>query len=569
MRRLAQTLAFPAALAALFALTTLFRFTALSNGFTNDQFFHLANAQQMLFGEWPTRDFLDTGMPLMYVVSALAQGWLGNTLFAEAVLVAAAFGLAAVLTAAAVRELTGSRALGLLAATLEVAIVPRAYGYPKILVYAAGFLLLQRYVTRPTRARLMALAAGVVIAFLFRHDHGIYLGLCGVLAAWLAPDAGGRRGGPPRAAAFAGICALLAMPYLVYVQIYDGIVPYLQKGLEFRHREFMRAEYVWPTVTGAQPLHAVLFYAYWAFPVLAAAMLLRRRRDQNRGGASAAPGEGPQVGPPGRADEPALAGRVAQRRGVPVERVVPLIVAALLLNATFARPPMNARLPDAIVPFVMLGAWLTISAWRARRRWIWRPVIAVLGGLVAVSVFAVDDTIDHLERSAVLAPFSEWPEYVANTRELLEAPHAEIVLPSRAAVELVPFYDYVARCTTSDHRVLVVGLIPEVVFFTHRPFAGGQAILPAGYFEAEKYQRAVVDKLSNENVPFVVIPGRRYIDDFNVSHPLVAGHVRQRYVPLATFGEDWTKVELLIDRTVSATSRDAVTGWPCLTQAPA
>jgi hypothetical protein len=537
MRPRARTLAFAAALAALFALTALFRFTALSDGFTNDQFFHLANAQQMLFGEWPTRDFLDPGMPLMYVTSALAQRWLGNTLFAEAVLVAVAFGLAAVLTAAAVRELTGSRALGLLAATLEVAIVPRAYGYPKILVYAAGFLLLQRYVTRPTNMRLLALAVVVVAAFLYRHDHGIYLGAGGVLAAWLAVNADGRRGGPRRAVTFAGITALLAAPYLVYVQIYDGIWPYLQKGLEFRQREFMRAEYVWPTVSGDQPLHAVLFYAYWAFPILAVAMLLRLRRDEHGGTAAA--------------------------------RVLPLIVVALLLNITFARPPMNARLPDAVVPFVMLGAWLTLCAWRAERRWVWRPAIVLVGGLVAVSVVAVDRTIDHLERSALLAPFSEWPEYVRKTREVLEAPHAEIVLPSRAATELVPFYDYVARCTTSDHRLLVVGLIPEVVFFTHRPFAGGQAILPAGYFEAEKYQRAVVNKLSNENVLFVVIPGERYIDDFDSSHPLVAGHVRKRYVPLATFGdEDGTKVEVLIDRTASAASRDAVTGWPCLKQAP-
>ena len=89
-------------------------------------------------------------------------GAAGRTLFAEAVLVALAFALAAVLTAAAVRELTGSRVLALLAAVLEVAIVPRTYGYPKLLVYAAGFFLLQRYVTRPTTGRLFAVAAAIV-----------------------------------------------------------------------------------------------------------------------------------------------------------------------------------------------------------------------------------------------------------------------------------------------------------------------------------------------------------------------------------------------------------------------
>jgi len=46
-----------------FASTACLRFLALV-GFTNDQYTTLAAAQQMLFGEWPTRDFLDFGAPL-------------------------------------------------------------------------------------------------------------------------------------------------------------------------------------------------------------------------------------------------------------------------------------------------------------------------------------------------------------------------------------------------------------------------------------------------------------------------------------------------------------------------
>src|SRR5688572_12210902 len=141
-RRRLPALAFGAALGTLFAGTALFRFLALVRGFSNDHFLHLAAAQQILLGEWPTRDFIDPGLPLTYVVSAGAQWLLGRTLLAEGLLVACAFGLAAVLTAAAARELTGSRVLALGAAILEVAIVPRTYGYPKILAYAAGFYLL-------------------------------------------------------------------------------------------------------------------------------------------------------------------------------------------------------------------------------------------------------------------------------------------------------------------------------------------------------------------------------------------------------------------------------------------
>ena len=530
---------FGAALALLFGLTALFRFTALSDGFSNDHYLHLGNAQQMLFGEWPTRDFLDHGMPLMYVASATAQRWLGQTLFAEAVLVAVGFALAAALTAAAVRELTGSRALGLLAAVLEVAIVPRTYGYPKILTYAAGFLLMQRYVSRPTYGRLAALAVAVVTAFLFRHDHGIYLGLGGALAAWLAVEADGRRGGYRRALAFVGMVGLLVAPYLLYVQVYDGTWPYLQKGLEFRRRELDSSDLVLPTL-GEDSVHAVLFYAYWAVPVLAAAVLLRIHRRE--GG------------------------------GVAVARVLPMVAIALLAGSTLARTPLAARLPDAIVPFVTIGAWLVAGAWRARPHGVWRPAAALATLLAAAIVLSVGRTVEHLDRSGLLAPITEWPEQVLYRGDELRERYADI------GREVLPFYEYVARCTTPEHRVLAVGFLPEVAFFTRRPFAGGQVMLLPGYYDSEPYQRAVLNKLSRESVPFVVIagnlaaqasdPGAPNIEAFDSSFPLVAGHVRRRYVPLAAFSEDGrTTVEVLIERRLSGLGRDATTGWPCPTPA--
>ena len=49
--------------------TALVRYLGLE-GFSNDHFQYLAAAQQMQLGEWPTRDFADPGMPLMYAASA-------------------------------------------------------------------------------------------------------------------------------------------------------------------------------------------------------------------------------------------------------------------------------------------------------------------------------------------------------------------------------------------------------------------------------------------------------------------------------------------------------------------
>ena len=103
-------------------------------------------------------------------------------------LVSLAFGLGAVLTLATVSELTGSLSLAVLASVLEVAIVPRTYGYPKILIYAAAFLTFVRYIHRPDTRRLVWMGVVLAIAFLFRHDHGLFLGIGAALTVLLTPD---------------------------------------------------------------------------------------------------------------------------------------------------------------------------------------------------------------------------------------------------------------------------------------------------------------------------------------------------------------------------------------------
>ena len=70
-------------LVAIAVLVGSLRFLTIS--FTNDHFVHLTAAQQVLFGDWPTRDFIDIGRPLQILASAAGQQWLGRTLFAEAI----------------------------------------------------------------------------------------------------------------------------------------------------------------------------------------------------------------------------------------------------------------------------------------------------------------------------------------------------------------------------------------------------------------------------------------------------------------------------------------------------
>ena len=58
----------PASLAVALALVVgAFRFLSIS-GFNNDHYVHFAAGQQISMGEWPSRDFVELGLPLMEVL---------------------------------------------------------------------------------------------------------------------------------------------------------------------------------------------------------------------------------------------------------------------------------------------------------------------------------------------------------------------------------------------------------------------------------------------------------------------------------------------------------------------
>jgi hypothetical protein len=222
--------------AAVFVCVFAFRFLT-TKGFHNDQFMHLAYANQVLGGEVPVRDFVDAGMPLTYLISAAAQIALGRTPLAEALLSVMFLALGAALTFGLAARVSGSFAVGVVMAVIQVIIAPRLYSYPKIVLPLWAAWLFWRYADRPARSTAGWLVAATVIAFLMRHDHGLLIGL-GSLALIAAAHAHeGVQASARRAAQFAAAVVVTLLPFLLFVQANGGLVTYLRDGLAFRDAE--------------------------------------------------------------------------------------------------------------------------------------------------------------------------------------------------------------------------------------------------------------------------------------------------------------------------------------------
>jgi len=240
-----RTIAVSIIASGLVAATMLYRVLAMGGplgGFENDQFVTLSQAQQIVMGDWPVRDFVALGKPLTLLLSAFGQVFLGRTLLAEAVLTSAFLGVCAAVLFVMGCRASGSIVIPLLVALMQIAMAPRFYNYPKLLAYAMAIPALWWYIDRPDRRRLAVLALVGVLAFLLRYDHGVYVGIAAILAVALAWRLDVRRMATDIALLGAMAFALVA-PYLVFIQLNGGLVEHFQSFVRYATQTASRTAY--------------------------------------------------------------------------------------------------------------------------------------------------------------------------------------------------------------------------------------------------------------------------------------------------------------------------------------
>ena len=205
-----------------FAGTFLLRWVTVE--FPNDHFQHLSRARQILLGDVPIRDFFDAGFFLKNYLSSAAQLVFGYNLFGEAVLTISLVAFGTMLVFHLSAQLSGSHRLAAGAALLTVLAYPRLYSYPKVFLYVAAIGLVWLYARRGNRLHVSLMAGLTAFAFLLRHDHGVYIAVMMVcflgLREWGAAQMWRRLG------LYAVVAGGLLLPFLVFVQMTTGLVPY-------------------------------------------------------------------------------------------------------------------------------------------------------------------------------------------------------------------------------------------------------------------------------------------------------------------------------------------------------
>lgn len=226
------------------ALAAGFLQAAIATHPTNDDFQHLVLAQQLRAGDWPIRDFYDTGLGLMYVLSAAFQSIVGEALLAEAIIVAVAMAVSTYLVFRLVLTVTQSVAAATIAALVLVVAGPRGYSYPKFITYAVAATLCWAYIQAPSRRRALALGAWTAVAFYWRPDHGVYVAV-GSALAFIATH-GLRPPAVMRSLESGALALALIVPFLIYSFAVGG-TGYVRSGVVLATAQHTELDsHTWP-----------------------------------------------------------------------------------------------------------------------------------------------------------------------------------------------------------------------------------------------------------------------------------------------------------------------------------
>ena len=428
----------------------------LQGAIENDHFLQLARAHQVVHGNWPIRDFVDPGQMLTYMTSAAAARGFGPSLLTESVWLILLLSAAAAVTFLLAHRASGSALVAWALVAIEIAARPRLYNAGKLFFPAVAILLAWRYADSPSRSRLAALAAWTTASFLWRHDYAVCIGIAAAaLLLAIHWKSGARLAG--QLGLYIGMSLAFLLPWLAYVQWAQGLPAYVSSALGYVESEAQRTVMGWPGhgASGDSAAAIAVFYVMLALPCVA--LWLARRNDGL----------------------------------ITLGQTAFAAVLAFAVYAAFLRDALTARLPDVLVPPLVLAAAVAGRLQVRVPRWAVALVLVVLtvagGTLVAA-------------RGYTLTPATLVHRAVEVASRLRTATPAIVPSP-----ELLPLVTYLAECTPPTARVLVSGFEPQISVLARRPFAAGHPILQQNYYTSDEDQQRAVAQLSRETVSMAIL----------------------------------------------------------------
>jgi hypothetical protein len=564
----------------------------------------LTEATAILAGDHPYRDFFEVGIPLDVYMAAFVQRLSGHRLIGEfgrhwifivaGVLLACHLGVRLAQSTAAILVVTPL-------VLLILAVTP-IYHSSKLLIFPLTIWLAWRYIESPKAGRGAALGLLSALAFLYRHDYGIYTGFASVTAFLLARAAEPSSRRLPSmvgdGAAYTVTVALVLAPWAAVVQANEGLIEYtkLRAALYQAPPGFVHA-----SLFAVNPLRQ--FAPAPSPPPRPAIVAFRwddavdddlRARLEREHGLQQLDDRDPrgrwryrvpdvydvrllELEPHitdgtgfewDRLEE--IAKNLPAREGVvlwlqQMALVVPiLLVAAAAVQGWRSRRDLEAS--SDVWRMVSAGVFLVFVDAALIRQPSYVVVVAPVTAALGARFLAQGSRVGRAAAAVVLAA-TTFAAFVWAKEAPVFRPSSELREAIRNAfVRLTaspPDYGdhtfaYLRACTRPGDRLLVTGQTPaHVSYYAGRPIAGGHINWHHGWGADPVHEARSLALLARQAVPFAVSTHDPVLEDFR-RYPRILDHLTRHYVELEGSGG-----LVLVDARRTPTGRWGPSGWPC------
>jgi hypothetical protein len=523
-------------------------------------FYFVWQATALLAGDRPYRDFYEMGSPLMTLISAEMQWATGYRLIGEFLIHWTFIVAGVVISLHLAHRLSHSWWASLTMTLVAIAIIAATptYHFPKLFFYPLAVWVLWRYMEAPSVWRGAVVGLVTDVAFLFRHDHGIYIGTGAVLAFVLArvinPASRDWRSSVREIVAFTVTAAVPLLPWAILVQRNEGLIGYIraraawgdtQAPAGLAYLVLVLRDFNPATIMGVGRLPSREASQRWLLQltlllplimlVSAIIDIVRHRRDE---------------------------------QPLSLETARTIITAAMAIIVTIRLSREDSYFVVGLTLSTVLGARLLAAAGQSAIR-VWRIVTPIL----AVSTLVVTGVAvaGYVAAWDLLKP-SEARELAPTFHQLLTTPPIDALQPASRArsaqpaewltndgdARLLLALRYLHDCTRDGDHIFVTGSTPyQVGYYTQRPIAGGHLEWHQGWLSDPVHERQSLMLLQRQRVPFAFSTHDLVLDDLR-PYPDIRQYVQENYVPL-----EGTGGLLLVDRRRHATGHFGAVGFPC------
>jgi hypothetical protein len=458
---------------------------------------------------------------------------------------------------------------------------------------------------QPTPARAAVFGLSTAVAFLFRHDYGVYIGLASIIAFGLArvtvPASRVRRAMLRDGVAYIAAAAMITVPWAVVVQVNEGLVEYTRMRAAMYEEPAERAPHA--ALLALKPLRqlrpepppaprpAVVGF-FWKPETDPA----QQRQLQQKLGLR-------PVAEPDSTGRPQYA--VADVYDLDLFELDPYITDGAGFEWDRLEE-LRAGLPSQdntalwleqmalLVPLLLLVS-AGVEFWRTRHRGDAASRADACGILLAGTLLVVVDAALFRQPSymATVAPLTAalGARFLASRTVLVRAAAVVVLLvttfaalvwtrdspiytPSEYANSVSSAFEqlivsppidgvsspplrYLHDCTADGDHILVTGSTPyQVNYYAERPFAG-HLFWNEGWRSDPEHQLQVLETIKLQSVPFAFSTHNPVFDEFK-RYQAIWAYLHANYVEVDGFHG-----RLLVDARRAPTSTFGPTGLPC------